>query len=194
MVPRATRGTSREPGAVTQPSYVPATTADRVRPVERLPVPSRWLPSRPADAPAPVPPRGPRFGSTGPDPGYGMKLAKRFEDRLELADGESPADAIVGCFAVGSHRAAAFGRAPVIYDMEFAFTLWGFLGDAAPDLVALRTRLFQGAAHDYQIQRDIVDRVKEDTLRLTPAQLRERRGEWTTLIGDTPIVPTVLEP
>ena len=131
---------------MTQPSYVPATTADRVRPVERLPVPSRWVGSRPADAPAPVPPKGPRFGSTGPDLGYGMRLARRFEDRLDLAAGESVGDAIVGCFSVGSHRAASFGRAPVIYDMEFAFTLWGFLGGAPPDLVALRTALFQGAA------------------------------------------------
>lgn len=168
---------------MTQPSYVPITTADRVRPVERLPVPSGWLPARPGDVPAPVPPKGPMFGSTGPDLGYGMKLAKRFGDRLELAEGESAADAVVGCFTVGTRRAATFGRAPVIYDMEFAFTLWGFLGDAPDDLVAFRKPVFQGAAHDYEAQRDIVGRVKEEALPLTPAQVRERLGEWKTLIA-----------
>jgi len=178
---------------VTQPSYVPATTADRVRPVERLPVPNRWVPDRPADAPAPVPPKGPRFGSTGPDLGYGMGLARRFEHRLDLAEGESVGDAIAGCFAVGAHRAARFGRAPVIYDMEFAYTLWGFLGGGPPDLLALRTPLFRGAAHHYEVQRDIVDRVKDDSLPLTPAQVRDRLSEWNELIVDTPIVRTVLE-
>jgi hypothetical protein len=123
-----------------------------------------------------------------------MGLARRFEDRLELAEGESANDAIVGCFAVGSHRAAVFGRAPVIYDMEFAFTLWGFLGAAPTELLALRTPLFQGAAHDYEIQRDIVDRVREATLPLTPAQVRDRLSEWNSLIVDEPIARTVLEP
>jgi hypothetical protein len=123
-----------------------------------------------------------------------MGLARRFEDRLHLVEGESANDAIVGCFVVGSHRAASFGRAPVIYDMEFAFTLWGFLDAAPPDLLALRTPLFQGAARDYEVQRDVVDRVKEDTLALTPAQVRDRLSEWDSLIVDTPIVRTLLEP
>jgi alkanesulfonate monooxygenase SsuD/methylene tetrahydromethanopterin reductase-like flavin-dependent oxidoreductase (luciferase family) len=178
---------------MTQPDYVPATAADRVRPVERLPFPGRWFPSRPADSHAPVPPKGPRFGSTGPDLGYGMSLARRFEDRLDLVEGESANDAIVGCFAVGSRRAAAFGRAPVIYDMEFAFTLWGFLGGAPQELLALRTPLFRGAAHDYELQRDVVDRVKESALPFTPAQVRDRLSEWNSLIVDTPIVRTVLD-
>ncbi len=115
---------------MTQPDYVPLATVDRVRPVERLPVPKGWVSDRPADEKAPVPPSGARFGRTGPDLGYGLKLAKLFRDRLQLGPAESVDDAIAGCFAVGGRRAASFGRAPVIYDMELAFTVWGFLGDA----------------------------------------------------------------
>jgi hypothetical protein len=124
-----------------------------------------------------------------------MKLAKLFKDRLELVEGESAADAVLGCFVVGTRRAAEFGRAPVIFDMEFAFTLWGFLGAAPEDLIAFRKPFFQGAAHDYEAQREIVDRVWEETLRLTPARVRERLSDWKSMIvTDPPVVPTVLRP
>jgi hypothetical protein len=167
---------------MTQPAYVPVSTADRVRPVERLPVARAWRADRPSDEANAVVPTGRQFGHTGPDLGYGLKLAKRFEPRLQLAEGESAGDAVAGGFAVGSRRASTFGRAPVIYDMEFAYTVWGLLGGAPADLIALRTPLFRGAAHDYWIQRDIADRVKESALRLTPAQVRERLRDWRSLI------------
>jgi hypothetical protein len=168
---------------VTQPEYVPIATVDRVRPVERLPAPEPWRPERPADVAAPVPPSGPGFGRTGPDLGYGLKLAKRFGPRLQLADGESVDDAVAGGFAVGSRRAASFGRAPVIYDMELAYTLWGFLGGAPADLVDYRRGLFVGAAHHYEQQRTIADRVRQDTLRLTPGQVAERLADWRSLLA-----------
>jgi hypothetical protein len=167
---------------MTQPDYVPLATADRVRAVERLPVPNSWRPDRPADEKSPVPPTAPMFGRTGPDLGYGLKLANLFTGRLRLGTGESEADAVAGCFAIGARRAASFGRAPVIYDMEMAFALWGFLGEAPPELVAFRIDLFPGAAHDYERQRRIADLVLDDTLRLTPAQVAARLSEWRTLL------------
>lgn len=167
---------------MTQPDYVPVSAADRVRPVERLPVARAWRADRPADQANPRIPTGPRFGHTGPDLGYGLKLARRFADRLELAEGESADDAVAGCFAVGSRRAAEFGRAPVIYDMEFAYTCWGYLGGAPAGLVAFRVPLFQSAAHDYWIQRDIADRVRDEALRLTPAEVRARLADWRSLL------------
>ena len=48
---------------MTQPDYVPLIAADRVRPVERLPVPDRWAADRPADLKEPGMPKGPRLGS-----------------------------------------------------------------------------------------------------------------------------------
>jgi hypothetical protein len=165
-----------------QPDYVPIRRADRVRPTEAMPVPRPWRPQRPADLAGPEMPKGRHFGKTGPDLGYGLKLAHRFEERLVLTEGEHREDAVAGCFAVGSRRAATLGRAPVIYDMEFAYTVWGFLGGAPGDLVSFRKPLFQGGARDYWAQREIADRVREDALYLSPAEVDDRLSSWRDLI------------
>jgi len=173
---------------VTAPDYVPIAGPDRIRPIDRLPVPRSWRSTRPGEALDPVPPSGTKFGSTGPDLGYGLKLARLLAAKLKLTEGEHAQDAIAGCFAVGAKRAATFGRAPVIFDMELAYSLFGFLGDAPSDLVAFRKTLFMGAAHEYWEQRQIVDRVKPSTLRLTPAQVREKLSDWRSLLEAPPTV------
>lgn len=167
---------------MTQPEYVPVTGADRVRESEQMPAPRHFVPTRPAEIRRGDQPRGRAFGQPGPDLGYGLKLARRFRDRVRLAPGEHAEDAVSGCYAVGTKRASLFGRAPTIYDFELAYTLWGFLGGAPPDLVAFRTPLFQGAAHHYWDQRAIADRVPEETLRLTPAQVAQRLSDWRRLL------------
>lgn len=167
---------------MTQPDYVPMQATDRVRPSAVLPPPGHWYLDRPAEQLDLEPPTGPRFGSTGPDLGYGLKLARRFHDRLQLTEGEHAEDAIAGGFACGCRRASQFGRAPVIYDMEWAFGLWGFLGGAPDDLIAWRRPLFRGAAEHYWDQRQIVDAVKVDTLKLSPAQVREKLTNWKDLL------------
>jgi hypothetical protein len=60
--------------------------------------------------------------------------------------------------------------------------LFGFLGDAPADLVEWRRPLFQAAAHDYPAQRRISDLVPEATLRLPPAEVRERLSTWRSLV------------
>ena len=170
---------------MTQPDYVPLKDIDKVRAAERLPVPKAWRQDRPAELLDPVRPGGPKRGVQGPDQGFGLKLAKLFVDRLELAAGEHAEDAIAGCHGVAEKRAALFGRAPVVYDYELAFTLWGFLGGAPAELVAFRRPLFEAASHHYWDQRQICDLVLEDTLRLTPAQVRERIRDWRNLLDTT---------
>lgn len=165
-----------------QPDYVPLRPADKVRPTERLPVPDGWMPDRPADLDVVRQPVGRQMGRPGPDQGYGLKLAKRFVDRLQLAKGEHAEDAIAGCLAVGLKRAASFGRAPVIYDFEFAFTLWGFLGGGPDELIEARRPLFEAAGHHYEDQRAIADAVPEDTLRLSPVQVAQQLADWRRLI------------
>jgi hypothetical protein len=167
---------------MTQPDHVPVATSDRVRPVERLPVPNAWLADRPGELVDLSPPTGDRFGYNASDLGYGLKLVRRFQDRLELESGETVEDAEAGVFAVGSARASLLGRAPVIYDYELAFTLFGFLGGAPEDLIDVRRKLFAGAAHDYSKQREIVDSVNEPTLRLRPVEVRPLLGSWRTLL------------
>lgn len=170
-----------------QPDYVPLVGPDRIRPSERLTLPALGAADRPGELAERTAPKGARFGVTGPSLGYGLKLAKRFEERLVLTDGEDPHDVVTGCFGCGTRRAAAFGRAPVIGDMEWAYTLWGFLAPAADELVSLRVPLFRGAGHDYARQRAVVDTVTEPALRLSPAQVRDRVAEnWRSFFVRQP--------
>jgi hypothetical protein len=167
---------------VTQPSFVPIVEADQVRPSYRLKVPSIWTQSRPSEMRGTSQPEGRLLGKTGPDQGFALKLARRFEARLVLAEGDSAEDAIAGCTAGAMRRCASFGRAPAIYDLEFGFTLWGFLGGAPADLVEARSPLFRSAAHHYLAQRAIADSVREESLRLTPDAVADGIGQWHEMI------------
>lgn len=168
---------------MTQPSFVPIVESDQVRPAYRLKVPTVWTQSRPSELLGTARPRGERFGYPGPDQGFAFRLARCFDDRLLLADGESTEDARAGCTAVALRRCARFGRAPAIYDLEFAFTLWGFLGGAPSDLVEARTPLFRSAAHHYQAERAIAAAVNEETLALTPAAVAGGLDRWRELVS-----------
>jgi hypothetical protein len=163
------------------PNYVPVSLSDLPRQDEPAKPPDSWRAERPADLKAGQP-VGPKLGRPGPDPGYALLLARRFDDQLYLFEGESKEDAIAGCVGVALKRAALFGRAPVIHDLELAFRLWGFIGPAPADLVEYRRSLFEAASHHYWDQREIADRVPDETLRLTPANVKERMNDWRSLI------------
>ena len=165
-----------------QPDFVPMTLGDRVRTADVLPIPDRWEATRPGELEGLRPPEGRSFGNTGPDQGFGLKLAKRFRERLELQPGEHAEDAISGCLGVALRRAAKFGRAPVIYDFELAYTLFGFLGGAPAELLEFRRPYFDAASHDYWDQRDIADLVAEDTLALSPVEVRTRLADWRSML------------
>ncbi len=133
--------------------------------------------------------RGPSVGTPGPDAGFALRLARRYEDELRLGDGEAVDDVMVGCALIAARRAALVGRAPCIYDVQLALALWGFLIEAPQALRDARRAAFGSVAHDYVAQRALVDAMDEETLRLTPAEAHARvqRGE--------PIVPSpVAEP
>ena len=170
---------------MSQPAYVPQRATDRVREAERLPVPDHWWQDRPGELIDPIRATGANLGIQGPDQGFGLKLARRFAAKLVLGDHEHAADATIGCHGVAEKRASLFGRAPVIYDYELAFTLWGFLGSAPPELLAFRAPLFAEAAHHYASQRNIVDLVPEATLRMTPQEVRNRMRDWRQLLLTT---------
>lgn len=162
------------------PEYVPVPLSEQPRRSLAMPPPRPWIADRPADLDRGQP-RGPRLGSPGPDQGYALALAQRFVDKVVVAEGEDVDDALAGCVAVALRRASLFGRAPVVHDLEHALRLWGFLGEAPPDLVQFRRAHFAGASHHYWDQREITDLVPESTLRLTPAQVAE--GDWRSLLG-----------
>lgn len=148
------------------PDYVPVAPGDLPRRGEQLPSDS-WRAERPADLTT-FQPRGPGFGNPGPDQGFGLKLARRFADRLRLQPGEHADDVVAGALLIGLKRAALFGRAPVSHDFDLAYRLFGCLDDAPAEVAAWRRALFAGAAHDYWAQRRVVDAVPDEVLRMTP--------------------------
>jgi hypothetical protein len=169
---------------MTQPSFVPVAEADQVRAARHLQVPGHWVAERPAELAIPRLQSGRGVGRPGPDQGFALLLGHRFEDKLRLTPGESVEDAVVGCALVASRRAGLFGRAPCVYDLTVAFSLWGFLQDVPAELVAERVRLFRSAAHDYVVQLEIADRVEEETLALSPEQVADwlAAGGWRQLL------------
>jgi hypothetical protein len=169
-----------------QPEYVPVSPRERVRVAERLPTPDQWTATRPAEiGPGGFQPAGRMLGIQGPDQGYALKLASLLRPSAMLAQGESFEDASSGCVGVALRRAALYGRAPIMPDVKLAFTVWGFLEGAPADLVEFRRRLFEGIAHHHEAQRAIAERVPEETLRLTPADVAARLGGegWRFLLG-----------
>lgn len=147
-----------------------------------------WFSDRPAEL-AGGQPTGRRLGHQGPDQGFALKLARRFEGRLVLADGEREGDAIAGCTAVAMRRASMFGRAPMIHDLTVGFTVYGFLAPAPPAQVAMRQPLFDEVAHPhhYEQLRALVDRVPEWALRLPHARVAEMAAvDWQSLFALEP--------
>ncbi len=174
------------------PEHVPVDVNVPVRGYESPP--RRWGSWR-ADRPGDLPegqPRGDRFGHPGPDQGYALVLARRFEGRLTLTPGEHEKDALAGAVGVALKRASLFGRAPVVHDLTVALTIWGFLGVAPSDLVELRRPMFEEVAHPhhYTEQRRLADLVPEAVLRCSPAQITEAHAaRWQDLLGDLPVAP-----
>lgn len=126
-------------------------------------------------------PRGQLLGSPGPDLGYALLLAQRFRDRLQLGEHESADDGITVGTAIAMRRCSIFGRAPTATDVELGLTLLGYLGDAPDDLVEWRKHHVHDASHEYAEQRAVVDAVREQALRLTPPQARDRLSDWREL-------------
>ncbi|MBI3257367.1 MAG: hypothetical protein HYZ59_06230 [Actinobacteria bacterium] len=167
------------------PDYVPTDTRNRA-PRVGLPMPPARRSTgqaRPA-ALGSEQPVGHSLGRPGPDQGYALLLARSFEDRLVVTEGEVLDDVVAACVAVALKRASIFGRAPVVHDLEIAFTLFGFLGAAPPELVVCRRSHLAGAAHHHHRQRSVADAVPELTLAMTPSQIRASfPGAWRELLG-----------
>jgi len=168
-----------------QPTFVPVSDADRVRPSIPAPVPLKARTGRPGELRSPIAPVGRGIGTTGPDQGYALNLAHRLAPRLRLADGEDRHDVTLGVALLGSRRASLVGRAPSIHDLEVAAGLFGLFIEAPEDLVALRRELFRGLAHSYDAQRALIDAVPEAALRLTPDEANEA-GHWRDRLGRPP--------
>ena len=170
---------------MTQPTFVPITKADQVRPARHLHVPGPWTTNRPPELRTPTALRGPSVGTPGTDAGFALRLARRFAHDLRLTEGESEHDVLLGAALIAARRAALYGRAPSIYDLQVAFARWGFLVDAPAELVTARRRAFASVSHDYVAQRALVDAIPDESLRRSPAEVQAlvQSGEGLRLAG-----------
>lgn len=158
---------------MTQPTFSPIPVEDEVRPGYHLGPAFPWVADRPGELilgrrEAPAPAEGPRAagrGVPGPDQGYALRLAERFEGRLVLEAGERAEDVLAGTVALAMRRAALFGRAPVATDLEIALGLFGFLAPAPAALVERRRALFGGLGHDEWRRRALANGVEDAALR-----------------------------
>ena len=143
-----------------------------------------WSADRPGDVFTDGQPEGDLFGSQGPDQGFAIKLARSFEDELTLTNNENPDDVIAGCVAVALKRASAFGRAPTVHDLRCAFSIFGYLSNADPELVAVREKLFEEVAHPhhYTERRAIVDAVPTEFLRQPHQQILATTTDWRSIL------------
>ena len=149
--------------------------------------PEVWLPDRPGEIEG-FQPVGPRLGDPGPDQGFTLRIARARQSQLVLAPGENVEDVIRGCIGVANRRASMFSRAPMVHDVDVAFTIWGFYDPSPPpELVALRGSMFEGlrhTTHHYAEARAVADQPPDSTLRMTPAEITAAYPrEWRTLLG-----------
>jgi len=163
------------------PEYVPHSPVDKPRVYTSPPWSGdQWLADRPGEL-AGRQPLGPRLGYPGPDQGFVLKLARSFEAKLVLTEGESADDAVAGAGAVALKRASLFGRAPVVHDLTAAFTIWGFLAEADDELVRLRRPLFEEVSnpHHYMELRRVADLVPQAVLRLSHQEIAKvAASDW----------------
>jgi hypothetical protein len=142
----------------------------------KMPAARAWVADRPGDLPAGWP-TGKLLGSPGPNVGYALTLANRVRDQFVLAPHEHRDDAVTVTAEIAMRRAARFGRAPVMPDVEIGMQIMGYLGGAAPDFVTWRVRVVHGAHHNYYERRALVDAIPVDVLRLVPTALRDHLAE-----------------
>lgn len=169
------------------PRFNPVPATERPRHYESPDhVPEPWTADRVGDIDG-FQPEGPQLGAQGPDQGYALRIANLRRSKLQLQPGENADDAIQGCLGVALRRASLYSRAPVVHDLDIAFTIWGFYDPQPPaELVAVRKHLFEGLrlGHHYTEAQAVAGMAPEATLRMTPAQVAAAYpAEWRTLVG-----------
>jgi hypothetical protein len=138
-----------------QQPNVEITDAERPRRIPKPGIAVKWRADKPGipDAPDEMPGGG-YYGTTGPDPGWGLKLV----NQADLPDDDPDLERVVSGLVLA--RAAAWGRAPVMEDVEVALILCGFDEglDASP--------------HEHRPGATAVAEVERDVLMMKPSDAR----------------------
>lgn len=180
-------GAAYDDAAMAAPKFAPAGPRESQYYTSPDVVPETWMPDRPGMVEG-LQPVGRRLGAQGPDQGFGLSLARRKAALVHVTLPLNREDAIVGCLTIALRRASLFSRAPVVHDVDIAFTMWGFYDENPPaDLVVRRAELFEGVGnvnHHYAEGRAIADLVPESTLRMKPDEVRAASpSRWRELTG-----------
>ena len=141
-----------------------------VAPGAHRPAARAWFATRPGDLEHGQP-VGELLGSPGPNIGYALTLAHRARDRMALAPNERVDDAVAVVGELAMKRAASYGRAPVMTDVDTALLVLGYQGGCAPAFAEWRAAAVEDAHHDYRVRRALCDAVDVDELRRSPATL-----------------------
>jgi hypothetical protein len=163
--------------------FVPSELGDVPRQQQNLPPglappPARdWRADRPGDLEG-VSTAGSMLGRPGPNVGYAYTLAGRARGALTISPLEHDADVVAVIAEIAGKRAAHFGRAPVMTDIDVAIALLGYDGLVEDEFVELRARLVHEAAHDYIRRRELVDSVPEALLPMRMAELIGAVDGW----------------
>jgi hypothetical protein len=163
--------------------FVPSDPSARPRqqqnlpPGVALPPAADWRSDRPGDL-GPDQPGGALIGRPGPNVGYAYTLAQRAKDRLRLGPYEHAHDAVAVLAEIAGKRAAQYGRAPVIGDIDLVIALLGYDGSANDAFVKTRSALVHEAGHDYRRRRGLVDAVPDALLRLRLNQATTEIEAW----------------
>ena len=121
----------------------------------------------------------------GPNVGFAYTLAEHVADRIELGRHEDIHDVIAGDRGDRGRARGAFGRAPVIDDVEVAIELLGYDGSADDGVRRRRAPLLvHEAGHSYYRRRAIVEAVPEALLRRPPGELDSAVYEWRRTITE----------
>ena len=152
-----------------QQPNVEITDAERPR---RVPEPGpavKWRSDKPGmpDGPSGTGGGG-YYGTTGPDPGWGLKLLAGTD---LPSDDEHLREVVAGLMLA---RAATLGRAPVPEDIEVALAICGYGYEAPAEVVERRARWIEAAAHDRRPGATAVAEVERDLLVSKPAEVTTR--------------------
>ncbi|HEX6947491.1 MAG TPA: hypothetical protein VF246_09085 [Acidimicrobiia bacterium] len=149
-----------------QQPNVRITDADRPRRSLQPPASRRWRAHKPGVPDAPNDPD--RFGPydvVGPDPGWAVKVVRRFE----LPDEPGLEEVVTGLVMA---RAAALGRAAVRSDVEAVLALLGYDHEAPPEVVERRRRWLAAVPYDKRPGETAVMEVDRQLLVESPEHIK----------------------
>lgn len=150
-----------------QQPNVEITDGERPRAIPQPGVAVKWRADKPGipDGPTGVLGGG-YYGTTGPDPGWGLKIV----NNAELPDDDPDLRRVLTGLVLA--RAAALGRAPVREDLDVALILCGYDDDAPAHVVERRKRWLEASPHEQRPGARAVADVDKDELVLKPDRLR----------------------